>query len=342
MKFVDEVEITVKAGNGGSGSASFRREKFIPHGGPDGGDGGRGGDVVLIGDQGLNTLVDFRHQRNFEAPKGESGRGRQQYGKGGQDIIIKVPTGTEVYDLETDEKLADITEHKQTLVVAEGGQGGLGNMHFKSSVNRAPKQFTSGKPGQQRTLKLELKVLADVGLLGFPNAGKSTFVDAISQAKPKIADYPFTALYPALGVVKIDAETSFVVADIPGLIEGAAEGAGLGIQFLKHLQRTGLLLHLIELPAYEGMPSPVEQFHQLSEELVKFSEQLEDKTRWLVFTKADITVPEEAKSMADAYVKEIGWQGPYYVISSIARQGLENLTKDIANYLTGPPEDWQD
>jgi len=342
MKFVDEVEITVKAGNGGSGSASFRREKFIPHGGPDGGDGGRGGDVVLIGDQGLNTLVDFRHQRNFEAPKGESGRGRQQYGKGGQDIIIKVPTGTEVYDLETDEKLADITEHKQTLVVAEGGQGGLGNMHFKSSVNRAPKQFTSGKPGQQRTLKLELKVLADVGLLGFPNAGKSTFVDAISQAKPKIADYPFTTLYPALGVVKIDAETSFVVADIPGLIEGAAEGAGLGIQFLKHLQRTGLLLHLIELPAYEGMPSPVEQFHQLSEELVKFSEQLEDKTRWLVFTKADITVPEEAKSMADAYVKEIGWQGPYYVISSIARQGLENLTKDIANYLTGPPEDWQD
>ncbi|MCW8869600.1 MAG: GTPase ObgE [Proteobacteria bacterium] len=342
MKFVDEVEITVKAGNGGSGSASFRREKFIPHGGPDGGDGGRGGDVVFIGDQGLNTLVDFRHQRNFEAPKGESGRGRQQYGKGGQDIIIKVPTGTEVYDLETDEKLADITEHKQTLVVAEGGQGGLGNMHFKSSVNRAPKQFTSGKPGQQRTLKLELKVLADVGLLGFPNAGKSTFVDAISQAKPKIADYPFTTLYPALGVVKIDAETSFVVADIPGLIEGAAEGAGLGIQFLKHLQRTGLLLHLIELPAYEGMPSPVEQFHQLSEELVKFSEQLEDKTRWLVFTKADITVPEEAKSMADAYVKEIGWQGPYYVISSIARQGLENLTKDIANYLTGPPEDWQD
>jgi GTP-binding protein len=342
MKFVDEVEITVKAGNGGSGSASFRREKFIPHGGPDGGDGGRGGDVVLIGDQGLNTLVDFRHQRNFEAPKGESGRGRQQYGKGGQDIIIKVPTGTEVYDLETDEKLADITEHKQTLVVAEGGQGGLGNMHFKSSVNRAPKQFTSGKPGQERTLKLELKVLADVGLLGFPNAGKSTFVDAISQAKPKIADYPFTTLYPALGVVKIDTETSFVVADIPGLIEGAAEGAGLGIQFLKHLQRTGLLLHLIELPAYEGMPSPVEQFHQLSEELVKFSEQLEDKTRWLVFTKADITVPQEAKAMADAYVKEIGWQGPYYVISSIARQGLENLTKDIANYLTGPPEDWQD
>jgi GTP-binding protein Obg/CgtA len=333
MKFVDEVEITVKAGNGGSGSASFRREKFIPHGGPDGGDGGRGGDVVLIGDQGLNTLVDFRHQRHFEAPKGESGRGRQQYGKGGQDVVVKVPTGTEVYDLETDEKLADITEHEQTLVVAKGGEGGLGNMHFKSSVNRAPKQFTPGKPGQERTLKLELKVLADVGLLGFPNAGKSTFVDAISQAKPKIADYPFTTLYPALGVVKIDRETSFVVADIPGLIEGAAEGAGLGIQFLKHLQRTGLLLHLIELPAYEGMPSPVEQFHQLSDELLKFSEQLEDKTRWLVFTKADITVSEEARSMADAYVKEIGWKGPYYVISSVARQGLEPLTKDIAAYL---------
>lgn len=334
MKFVDEVEITVKAGNGGSGSASFRREKFIPYGGPDGGDGGRGGDVVLMGDRGLNTLVDFRHQRHFEAPKGESGRGRQQYGKSGQDIVIKVPTGTEVYDLETDEKLADITQHEQKLVVAKGGDGGLGNMHFKSSVNRAPKQFTSGKPGQQRTLKLELKVLADVGLLGFPNAGKSTFVDAVSQAKPKIADYPFTTLYPALGVVKIDAETSFVVADIPGVIEGAAEGAGLGIQFLKHLQRTGLLLHLIELPAYEGMPSPVEQFHQLSDELVKFSEQLQDKTRWLVFTKADITVPEEARAMAEEYVKAIGWQGPYYVISSVARQGLESLIKEIAEYLS--------
>lgn len=339
MKFVDEVEITVKAGHGGSGSASFRREKFIPHGGPDGGDGGRGGDVILIGDQGLNTLVDFRHQRHFEAPRGESGRGRQQYGKGGQDIVVKVPTGTEVYDLETDEKLADITAHEQMLVVAKGGEGGLGNMHFKSSVNRAPKQFTPGKPGQERRIKLELKVLADVGLLGFPNAGKSTLVDAISQARPKIADYPFTTLYPSLGVVRIDRETSFVVADIPGLIEGAAEGAGLGIQFLKHLQRTGLLLHLVELPAYEGMPSPVEQFHQLSDELIKFSEQLQDKTRWLVFTKADITVLEEAQRMADDYVKEIGWQGPYYVISSIARQGLDELTKDIAAYLAAAETD---
>jgi len=340
MKFVDEVEITVKAGNGGSGSASFRREKFIPHGGPDGGDGGDGGDVILIGDQGLNTLVDFRHQRHFEAQKGESGRGRQQYGKGGKDSIIKVPTGTEVYDLETDEKLADITEHGQTLVVAKGGVGGLGNMHFKSSTNRTPRQFTSGKPGELRTLKLELKVLADVGLLGFPNAGKSTFVDAVSQAKPKIADYPFTTLYPALGVVRIDRETSFVVADIPGLIEGAAEGAGLGIQFLKHLQRTGLLLHMIELPAYEGMPSPVEQFHQLNHELLKFSAELKDKTRWLVFTKADITVPEEAQKMAESYVADIGWDGPVYVISSIAKQGLDKLTKDIADYLTGGKEDW--
>ena len=339
MKFVDEVEITVKAGHGGSGSASFRREKFIPHGGPDGGDGGRGGDVILIGDQGLNTLVDFRHQRHFEAPRGESGRGRQQYGKGGQDIVVKVPTGTDVYELETDEKLADITAHEQMLVVAKGGEGGLGNMHFKSSVNRAPKQFTPGKPGQERRIKLELKVLADVGLLGFPNAGKSTLVDAISQARPKIADYPFTTLYPSLGVVRIDRETSFVVADIPGLIEGAAEGAGLGIQFLKHLQRTGLLLHLVELPAYEGMPSPVEQFHQLSDELIKFSEQLQDKTRWLVFTKADITVLEEAQRMADDYVKEIGWQGPYYVISSIARQGLDELTKDIAAYLAAAETD---
>jgi GTP-binding protein len=341
MKFVDEVKITVKAGNGGSGSASFRREKFVAFGGPDGGDGGHGGDVILQGDQGLNTLVDFRHKKRFDANNGESGRGRQMYGKGGDDLIIKVPTGTEVFDLETDEKLGDITAHEQTLVVANGGKGGLGNMHFKSSVNRAPKQFTSGEQGQLRELKLELKVLADVGLLGFPNAGKSTFVNAISKAKPKIADYPFTTLYPALGVVPIDAETSFVVADIPGIIEGAAEGAGLGIQFLKHLQRTGLLLHMVELPAYEGMSNPVEQFHQLSEELVKFSEQLQEKQRWLVFTKADVTTETEAQEIAKNYANEIGWNDKYYLISSITKLGLEELKNDIAAYLFGAPEeDW--
>lgn len=341
MKFVDEVKITVKAGNGGSGSASFRREKFVAFGGPDGGDGGHGGHVILQGDQGLNTLVDFRHKKRFDAKNGESGRGRQMYGKGGDDLIIKVPTGTEVYDLETDQKLGDITEHEQTLVVANGGKGGLGNMHFKSSVNRAPKQFTSGEQGQLRELKLELKVLADVGLLGFPNAGKSTFVNAISKAKPKIADYPFTTLYPALGVVPVDAETSFVVADIPGIIEGAAEGAGLGIQFLKHLQRTGLLLHMVELPAYEGMSDPVEQFNQLSEELIKFSEQLKEKQRWLVFTKADVTTEQEAQELAKSYAEEIEWADKYYLISSITKFGLDDLKNDIAAYLfTEPEEDW--
>lgn len=341
MKFVDEVKITVKAGNGGSGSASFRREKFVAFGGPDGGDGGHGGHVILQGDQGLNTLVDFRHKKRFDAKNGESGRGRQMYGKGGDDLIIKVPTGTEVYDLETDQKLGDITEHEQTLVVANGGKGGLGNMHFKSSVNRAPKQFTSGEQGQLRELKLELKVLADVGLLGFPNAGKSTFVNAISKAKPKIADYPFTTLYPALGVVPVDAETSFVVADIPGIIEGAAEGAGLGIQFLKHLQRTGLLLHMVELPAYEGMSDPVEQFNQLSEELIKFSEQLKEKQRWLVFTKADVTTEHEAQELAKSYAEEIEWTDKFYLISSITKFGLDDLKNDIAAYLfTEPEEDW--
>ncbi len=340
MKFVDEVKITVKAGNGGSGSASFRREKFVAYGGPDGGDGGHGGSVILQGDQGLNTLVDFRHKKRFDAPNGQSGKGRQMYGKGGDDFIIKVPTGTEVYDLETDQKLGDITAHKQQLVIAKGGKGGLGNMHFKSSVNRAPKQFTSGEQGQLREIKLELKVLADVGLLGFPNAGKSTFVNAVSKARPKIADYPFTTLYPALGVVPIDADTSFVVADIPGIIEGAAEGAGLGIQFLKHLQRTGLLLHMIELPAYEGASDPVTQFEQLSEELVKFSEQLEEKQRWLVFTKADVTTETEAKEWAAGYAKSIDWQGKYYLISSITKFGLNELLKDIASYLFAEEDEW--
>lgn len=340
MKFVDEVKITVKAGNGGSGSASFRREKFVAYGGPDGGDGGHGGDVILQGDQGLNTLVDFRHKRRFDAQNGQSGKGRQMYGRSGDNLIIKVPTGTEIYDLETEQKLGDITNHDQQLIIAEGGKGGLGNMHFKSSVNRAPKQFTSGEQGQLREIKLELKVLADVGLLGFPNAGKSTFVNEISKARPKIADYPFTTLYPALGVVSVDADTSFVVADIPGIIEGAAEGAGLGIQFLKHLQRTGLLLHLIELPAYEGMSNPVEQFNQLSDELVKFSEQLEEKQRWLVFTKADVTTEDEAKKLAAEYAKNIGWSEKYYLISSINKTGLKELINDIATYLFTEKEDW--
>ena len=339
MKFVDEAKIVVRAGHGGSGSASFRREKYVPMGGPDGGDGGKGGDIILVGDEGLNTLIDFRHKKSFDAQRGVSGRGRQMYGKQGDDLIIKVPVGTEVYDLEMDIKVGDITEHKQELIVAHGGKGGLGNMHFKSSRNRAPQQFTSGEEGQIRQLQLELKVLADVGLLGFPNAGKSTYVDAVSHAKPKIADYPFTTLYPALGVVSIDSETSFVVADIPGLIEGAAEGAGLGIQFLKHLQRTGLLLHMVELPAYEGMADPVEQFIALEHELEKFSNELQGKDRWLVFTKADIMTKDEVKQKVKEYTKVLKWKGPVFTISSIARTGLTDLNQHIAKHLSRADED---
>jgi GTP-binding protein len=339
MKFVDEAKIDVRAGNGGSGSSSFRREKFEPKGGPDGGDGGKGGDVILVGDEGLNTLIDFRHKKSFEAERGISGKGRQMYGKSGNDLIIKVPVGTEVYDLEMDTKIGDITEHKQQLITAHGGKGGLGNMHFKSSRNRAPQQCTPGEDGQVRQLRLELKVLADVGLLGFPNAGKSTYVDAVSHAKPKIADYPFTTLYPALGVVSIDSETSFVVADIPGLIEGAAEGAGLGIQFLKHLQRTGLLLHMVELPAFEGMPEPVEQFRALEHELEKFSNELQGKERWLVFTKSDLMAADIVKNKVKEYVKELDWKGPVFVISSITHQGLKDLNQHIANYLSKSNED---
>ena len=339
MKFVDEAKIIVRAGNGGSGSASFRREKFEPMGGPDGGDGGKGGDIILIGNEGLNTLIDFRHKKNFEAQQGVSGRGKQMYGKCGDDLIIRVPVGTEIYDLETDLKIGDITTHNQQIIAAAGGRGGLGNMHFKSSRNRAPQQFTSGEDGQIRQLRLELKVLADVGLLGFPNAGKSTYVDAVSHAKPKIADYPFTTLYPALGVVSIDSETSFVVADIPGLIEGAAEGAGLGIKFLKHLQRTGLLLHMVEFPAYEGMPDPVEQVIALEHELEKFSNELQGKDRWLVFTKADLLPAKDVKEKVKEYTNKLDWKGPVFVISSITKMGLTDLNQHIANHLSKADED---
>ena len=339
MKFVDEAKIVVKAGNGGSGSASFRREKFIPKGGPDGGDGGKGGDVILIGDEGLNTLIDFTHKKHFEAENGVSGKGRQMYGKSGNDLVIKVPIGTEIYDMEMDRKIGDVTENGQTAVVAQGGKGGLGNMHFKSSTNRAPQQFTRGEDGELRHLRLELKVLADVGLLGFPNAGKSTFVNAVSKARPKIADYPFTTLYPALGVVRIDSETSFVVADIPGIIEGAAEGAGLGIQFLKHLQRTGLLLHMVELPAYEGVDGPVEQFKALEIELEKFSNELQGKERWLVFTKSDLLPADEIEQKVKKYTKQLKWNRPVFVISSITHSGLNELNQKIAEYLNTADED---
>ncbi len=333
MKFVDEATITVIAGNGGSGSASFRREKYIPFGGPDGGDGGRGGSVYLEGDSGLNTLVDFRHLRKYKAQNGQGGSGRQMTGKSGEDIVIRVPLGTIVTDADTGEAVGDVTEHKQQLLVAEGGKGGLGNLHFKSSTNRAPRQTVPAQPGETRNLHFELKVLADVGLLGFPNAGKSTLISTVSAARPKVADYPFTTLHPNLGVVRIDIERSFVIADIPGLIEGAADGTGLGIQFLKHLQRTRMLLHLVDLAPLALDVEPAEQVRQLETELRRFDPALMDKPRWLVFTKADLLPGDEAAVKAAEVVSELGWEQPWLVISSVQREGTDELMQRVSDAL---------
>ncbi len=338
MKFVDEASIRVQAGKGGDGSSSMRREKYVQFGGPDGGDGGRGGSVVLEGDSGLNTLVDFRHQRLFRAKNGEPGRGRQMYGKGADDIVIRVPLGTIVTDEESGEALGEVTAHGERMTVAEGGKGGLGNVHFKSSTNRAPRKFTPGEPGEARDLHLELKVLADVGLLGFPNAGKSTLISTVSAARPKVADYPFTTLHPNLGVVRIDTERSFVIADIPGIIEGAAEGAGLGIQFLKHLARTGLLLHLVDLAPLDEK-DPAEAVRELETELHKYDEALADKPRWLVFTKTDLLSPEDAEAKARAVLDELGWEGEWAVISSVAHQGTDDLVQRINRALEAREED---
>lgn len=339
MKFVDEASIHVAAGNGGNGSASFRREKYIPFGGPDGGDGGRGGSVFLEGDSGLNTLVDFRHKRQYKAQNGQGGSGRNMTGKSGEDITIRVPLGTIVKDEETGDLLGEVTEQGQRLQVARGGKGGLGNVHFKSSTNRAPRQTVPGEKGEARELNLELKVLADVGLLGFPNAGKSTLISAVSAARPKVADYPFTTLYPNLGVVRIDVERSFVIADIPGLIEGAAEGTGLGIQFLKHLQRTRLLLHLVDLAPLALDVEPVAQVRQLEQEMEKFDPGLMEMPRWLVFTKADLLTPKEANEKAEAAVAELGWQGPWKLISSATHTGTDALMQDVSNTLQDIVED---
>jgi GTP-binding protein len=330
MKFVDEASITVSAGKGGDGSASFRREKFVPFGGPDGGDGGRGGSIFLEGDAGLNTLVDFRHQRKFRARNGQAGAGRNKTGKSGEDLVIRVPLGTIVSDDETGEHIGDVTAHEQQLLVARGGKGGLGNLHFKSSTNRAPRQTVPGEPGEERDLHLELRVLADVGLLGFPNAGKSTLISTVSAARPKIADYPFTTLYPNLGVVRIDVERSFVIADIPGLIEGAAEGTGLGIQFLKHLQRTRLLLHLVDLAPLALDVDPADQVRHLEREMRKFDESLMEKRRWLVFSKADLLPAEEADERARAVVAELGWESPWLVISAVTHQGTDELMQRVS------------
>jgi GTP-binding protein len=330
MKFVDEASISVIAGNGGNGSASFRREKYIQYGGPDGGDGGRGGSVILEGDSGLNTLVDFRHMRKYKAQNGQGGSGRNMTGKSGEDIVIRVPLGTIVRDEESGDILGEVTEQDQQLLVARGGRGGLGNVHFKSSTNRAPRKTVPGSPGETRQLQLELKVLADVGLLGFPNAGKSTLITAVSAARPKVADYPFTTLYPNLGVVRIDVERSFVIADIPGLIEGAAEGTGLGIQFLKHLQRTRLLLHLVDLAPLALDVDPVAQVRQLEEELLKFDADLADKARWLVFTKADLMPPEQARQKAEEAVAELDWKAPWFLISSVTKSGIDELMQQVS------------
>ncbi|HEY9255039.1 MAG TPA: GTPase ObgE [Stenotrophomonas sp.] len=332
MKLVDEAEIQVIAGNGGNGCVGFRREKFIPLGGPDGGDGGNGGSVWLQADENLNTLVDFRHERSFKAQRGENGMGRQMYGKAGEDRIITVPVGTVVMNVDTDEVIGDMTRHGDRLLVAKGGKGGLGNMHFKSSTNRAPRQALPGEAGEERLLKLELKLLADVGLLGFPNAGKSTFIRAVSAATPKVADYPFTTLYPNLGVVSVEAHRSFVIADIPGLIEGAADGAGLGAQFLRHLQRTRLLLHLVDISPMEGGVegvSPAEQVRLLEHELVKHDPELLAKPRWLVLNKADLMFEDEARVAAEQVVTELGWTGPWYLVSALGREGTWPIMKDI-------------
>lgn len=323
MKFIDEARITVHAGKGGEGCLSFRREKYIPFGGPNGGDGGDGGCVYLVGDEGLNTLVDFRYQRKYQARNGQPGQGKNCRGISGDDLLVKVPLGTLIFDEETDECLGDITEHDQRIKVAQGGFHGLGNTRFKSSVNRAPRQTTKGSPGETRRLKLQLKVLADIGLLGMPNAGKSTLINAISNARPKIADYPFTTLHPNLGVVRVDGYRSFVVADIPGLIEGASDGAGLGIRFLKHLERTRLLLHLIDVMPADGS-DPVENAKTILNELARHSEDLAAKPRWCVFNKIDLIPVEEREAFCRDLAARLGVER-YFVISAAEREGLSPL-----------------
>lgn len=332
MKFVDEAIIKVQAGDGGNGCISFRREKFIPFGGPDGGDGGSGGSVWLVADEGLNTLIDFRHQRAFKAERGQNGMGSQMYGKGGEDTYIRVPVGTVVINVDTDETIGDLTQHGQRLLVAQGGKGGLGNIHFKSSVNRAPRKSTPGTPGDVRELKLELKLLADVGLLGFPNAGKSTFIRAVSAATPRVADYPFTTLHPNLGVVSLGTDQSFVIADIPGLIEGAADGAGLGIQFLRHVSRTRLLLHVVDIAPIDGS-DPVEQVQAIEQELEKFDPELLERPRWLVMNKADVLPEDERQAVAEDIVKRLSWTGPWFLVSAIGRENTMPVCQKVWQFL---------
>jgi GTP-binding protein len=332
VKFIDEATIEVAAGNGGDGSASFRREKFIPKGGPDGGDGGRGGSIWAIADRNINTLIDYRYARRHEAPDGDRGRGADCYGAGGEDIELRMPVGTVIADAGTGERLADLSEHGQRALLARGGKGGLGNLHFKSSVNRAPREFTKGEPGEQRKLHLELRVLADVGLLGMPNAGKSTFIRAVSNARPKVADYPFTTLHPNLGVVRVGPEQSFVIADIPGLIEGAAEGAGLGHQFLRHLSRTGLLLHLVDCRPVDAS-DPVRDVRAIVGELRKYDERLYRKPRWLVLNKIDLVPGDERDALVAEFRRRLRTRGRVFAISAATGEGCRELAVEIARFL---------
>lgn len=333
MKFIDEAKIEVIAGDGGNGVASFCREKFRPFGGPDGGDGGRGGSIYAIADRNINTLVDYRYSKLHRAKHGENGRGSDCYGKGADDGYLRMPVGTLISDYNTGEIIADLTEHEQVVLLAKGGEGGWGNIHFKSSTNRAPRQKTDGKSGEHRELKLELKVLADIGLLGMPNAGKSTFISAVSNARPKIADYPFTTLHPNLGVVRVGHEKSFVIADIPGLIEGAAEGAGLGHQFLRHLQRTRLLLHIVDLAPFDANVDPVKEAKAIVKELKKYDEELFNKPRWLVLNKLDVVPEEERVKRVKDFVKRFNWKGPVFEISALTREGCEDLITAVYDYL---------
>jgi GTP-binding protein len=333
MKFIDEARIEVHAGKGGNGSASMRREKYIAFGGPDGGDGGRGGSIYVIADCNINTLVDYRFARIFRAKNGEPGRGAGCTGAGADDVVLRVPVGTIIMDLTTKEVIADLTHDKERVIIAEGGRGGLGNLHFKSSTNRAPRQTTKGTEGESKEIHLELKVLADVGLLGMPNAGKSTFIRAVSAARPKVADYPFTTLHPNLGVVRVSDNRSFVIADVPGLIEGAAEGAGLGHQFLKHLQRTHLLLHLIDVAPFGEETDIAREAKAIINELKKYDEALYKKPRWLVFNKVDLLDSAEANKRVKAIIKSLKWKGPHFIISAMKADGCQALTFTIMDHI---------
>ena len=331
MKFIDEATIKLYAGDGGNGVATFRREKYEPMGGPSGGDGGRGASIFIEADRNINTLVDFRYVRVFRGQRGENGRSAECYGAKGEDMILRVPVGTVISDKASGQLLVDLSEHGQRAQMAKGGNGGLGNVHFKSSMNRAPRTCTKGEPGEEFELYLELKVLADVGLLGMPNAGKSTFIRSVSAAKPKVADYPFTTLHPNLGVVRVDTNRSFVIADIPGIIEGAAEGAGLGHQFLRHLARTNLLLHLVDIAPFDEAVDPVHEAKAIVEELRKYDEELYNKPRWLVLNKIDML--QDSADTIKTFVKDYGWKGRVFSISAISGMGCKELTYAMMEYL---------